>query len=307
MAVFQIFSQAEQRRYYAHVCSKASIFMIFVIALTFIPPFFIAYRSYGFWLRVDNYEEQPQVQFKHQLLVTMETSDSYITWSTFQNYNQLQQANLRIPVLQSREADNNGDGVRDELQLKLEMPLLDTEHIQAVQLILIFDYMLSKFSTMQMESMGYLRHESIFPGGQLKVIGDLLLVQRQPLAHRGLDTRFNTSIFDRNSLFLDAFDLSKVFTEYSSRNVTTLFQYNYPIWSKGRAAGSPFTLQATVRYPLTTVQYTPGLWQLFKWAWIQYFAILVVFIFVFNRIKAFVYQNQLVTTIVIPAFKEHKL
>ena len=45
--------------------------------------------------------------------------------------------------LQSREEDENGDGKYDALHLTLQMPLLDTEHIQAVKLLLTFDYKMS--------------------------------------------------------------------------------------------------------------------------------------------------------------------
>ena len=48
----------------------------------------------------------------------------------------------------------------------------------------------------------------------------------------------------------------------------------------------------------TSIRYTTGFWQLIKWAWIQYLAVLVIFLFVFDRIKTFIYQNQLVTTVV---------
>ena len=44
--------------------------------------------------------------------------------------------------------------------------------------------------------------------------------------------------------------------------------------------------------------YRPGLWQLLKMAWIQYLAILFIFLFVFGHVKTFVFENQLVNTIV---------
>lgn len=48
-----------------------------------------------------------------------------------------------------------------------------------------------------------------------------------------------------------------------------------------------------------------------KFAWIQYVSILLIFLWVFERIKRFVFQNQVVTTIpvtVMPqgeVYKEH--
>ena len=36
--------------------------------------------------------------------------------------------------------------------------------------------------------------------------------------------------------------------------------------------------------------------QMLKWAWVQYVAILVVFVYVFRQIKAFVFSNQILPT-----------
>jgi transmembrane protein 231 len=35
-----------------------------------------------------------------------------------------------------------------------------------------------------------------------------------------------------------------------------------------------------------------------KWGWIQYLAILLIFLYIFERVKIFVFRNQLVTTVV---------
>ena len=44
--------------------------------------------------------------------------------------------------------------------------------------------------------------------------------------------------------------------------------------------------------------YRPGFWQLLKHAWIQYLAILFIFIFIFGHVKLFIYENRLVATII---------
>ena len=47
MAVYEVFSHPELRRYKTHVCSKASLLLVIILGLTFIPPLFVVYRSYG--------------------------------------------------------------------------------------------------------------------------------------------------------------------------------------------------------------------------------------------------------------------
>ena len=69
------------------------------------------------------------------------------------------------------------------------------------------------------------------------------------------------------------------------------------VWSPGR--GSPqFVLSANVRYPVHTLQYTPGLWQVtnfpinrydtldiqvLKWGWVQYLSFLIISLYAAAR------------------------
>jgi transmembrane protein 231 len=58
--------------------------------------------SEGFWKREEYYREVPTVSFKKQFLVVfeLEQEGSFVTYSTYQRYNQLQQQNIRIPLIQ---------------------------------------------------------------------------------------------------------------------------------------------------------------------------------------------------------------
>lgn len=44
-----------------------------------------------------------------------------------------------------------------------------------------------------------------------------------------------------------------------------------------------------------------------KFAWIQYVSILLIFLWAFDRIKRFVFQNQVVTTIPVPVLAPGEL
>lgn len=300
MAVYEVFSHPELRRYKTQVCTKATFLQLFCIALTFIPPFLIAYRSHGFWQKVDVYQEQPDVHFKYALFVIMDTSrdGDYVAWSTYQNFNQLQMEHLRVPLVKATEEDTNDDGKFDKLKFQLDMPLLDTEQVHGVKVILLFDYLLRKYSYFQMESLAYIEYNSAVSGAKLEYVGDLVLQQREPLNHKGRDTRFNDSVIDEKSLYAEEYDFGRIFRKYSKRNVTTTLEQDYPVWISSRGANQPFVLEATIRYPEANVLYTPGFWQELKHGWIQYLAILLVFLFVFDRIKVFIFSNQLVSTMI---------
>jgi hypothetical protein len=47
MAVFEVFAHPEVRRYKTTIVSKAAVFQVFCVLITFIVPIIIAYRSGG--------------------------------------------------------------------------------------------------------------------------------------------------------------------------------------------------------------------------------------------------------------------
>ncbi|XP_049720939.1 transmembrane protein 231 isoform X2 [Loxodonta africana] len=277
MALYELFSHPAERSYRAGLCSKAALFLLLAAALTYVPPLLVAFRSHGFWLKRSSYEEQPTVRFQHQ----------------------------------TREEDKNQDGKMDVLHFKLELPMQSTEHVLGVQLILTFSYQLHRMSTFVMQSMAFLQSSFAVPGSQLYVNGDLKLQLKQPLSYGGLDVRYNVSVIDGTSPFASDYDLTHIVGAYQERNVTTFLMDPNPIWLVGRAAEAPFVINAVIRYPVEVIAYQPGFWEMIKFAWVQYVSILLIFLWVFERIKIFVFQNQVVTTIPVTAtsqgglYKEH--
>ncbi|XP_072135904.1 transmembrane protein 231 isoform X2 [Mobula birostris] len=265
MAIYEVFSHPSLIRYRTSIFTKATLFLLIVLALTYISPLLVAYRSHGFWLKVNTYEEQPNVRFQYQVLMIAATSTSgdFVAWSTFDNFNNLQGDHLRVPLV-------------------------------------------TRMSTFIMQSMAYVHFSSPISGAQLSVIGDLKLHQREPLKHRGLDTRYNLSVVNDDSPFASSFDLAAITASYQDRNVTTILANQYAVWTPVRAANVPFIIKAVVKYPVEIITYRPGFWELIKTAWIQYVSILLIFLWVFEKIKIFVFENKVLTTIMIPPFKQHQ-
>ncbi|XP_072024456.1 transmembrane protein 231-like [Amphiura filiformis] len=299
MAVYEVYSTPVLQRYKAGICTKTTLFMILAFLFTVIPPFLVAYRSEGFWLKEDFYREQPSVSFKHQIMMVLDLLDSsYLTWSTYQNYNQLQQDHLRVPLVKTREEDVNRDGRPDMLHYNIEVPLQDLEQVYSAKLILIFGYKLNRFSSVRMESMAYAYHTGPVPISLFNIEGELKLQLKEPLAHKGLDTRYDVPVINSESIFAGDYQLTTIFSNYARRNVTTKLQCDYPVVQTGRGAGQPLILKGTIHFPVETIPYVPGFWQVMKFAWIQYLAVLVLFIFIMERVKNFVFANQIVTTVV---------
>lgn len=86
--------------------------------------------------------------------------------------------------------------------------------------------------------------------------------------------------------------------------VSTVLDQPLVAWDSGYS--SNFTLEVEIQYPTLTVTYAPGFWQLIKFAWIQYLAIIVLFWWILGTVQSFVFQNQVILTIRKRGTKFHK-
>uniref|UniRef100_A0A8C5VX46 Transmembrane protein 231 n=1 Tax=Microcebus murinus TaxID=30608 RepID=A0A8C5VX46_MICMU len=122
--------------------------------------------------------------------------------------------------------------------------------------------------------------------------------------------QLHVSVINGTSPFACDYDLTHIVAAYQERNVTTILDDPNPIWLVGRAAEAPFVIDAVIRYPVEVISY-PLHERMIKFAWVQYVSILLIFLWVFERIKIFVFQNQVVTTVPANAmphgevYKEH--
>ena len=149
-----------------------------------------------------------------------------------------------------------------------------------------------RYSLLEMTGLIYLAGSGQ-AGRHLQVSGDLGLVQKQPLSYRGgRDSRYLPSPLPADR----PLDLGAVLRDYGARNVSVRLENEYVVWARGTGAES-FVLEANLNYPAHTVVYIPGFWHLIKWGWIQYLAILVVFVYLFNTVKNFVFSMQILPTI----------
>uniref|UniRef100_A0A2K5DN36 Transmembrane protein 231 n=1 Tax=Aotus nancymaae TaxID=37293 RepID=A0A2K5DN36_AOTNA len=306
MALYELFSHPVERSYRAGLCSKAALFLLLAAALTYIPPLLVAFRSHGFWLKRSSYEEQPTVRFQHQVLLVAllgPESGGFLAWSTFPAFNRLQGDRLRVPFVSTREEDRNQDGKMDMLHFKLELPLQSTEH--GFTCIISFNYHTAR--TVLSQPSSHLSHRCP-PCSLPPTLAFLLFLKpRKQLPPQGFcSCRPSVSVINGTSPFACDYDLTRIVAAYQERNVTTILSDPNPIWLVGRAADAPFVINAVIRYPVE-----PGFWEMVKLAWVQYVSILLIFLWVFERIKIFVFQNQVVTTIPVTAtprgevWKEH--
>ena len=218
-------------------------------------------------------------------------------YSSYPKFNYILGNSIRIPTIASTEYDANGDGRKDYLSLSVSLPLAKDEVIHKVQLLLLFDYRLHKHLNFHMQALANIQHDSSTPGFNFIAAGNLKFNQKIRFPNVGAFTKFNKPIFNTTSDALQSWDLAAVLGEYSARNVSTDFIGRYPVWRTGKTLGKPFKMNVKIFYPEELIRYQPGFLQMLKMAWMQYLAVLFVFVVVLRELKRFVFTNRLVRTL----------
>ena len=57
-----------------------------------------------------------------------------------------------------------------------------------------------------------------------------------------------------------------------------------------------FKIKTYIRYTEAKVEYIPGLWNVLKWAWVQYASALIIFIYLTEGLKTIVFGQRMIPT-----------
>ncbi|KAL3185170.1 hypothetical protein MRX96_031046 [Rhipicephalus microplus] len=275
MAVYTLFCEGVQRKYKASLCSKATVFIVFLSFATVVIPFIFAYKDLGFWKKIDQYQEQPEVRFKRRLIVVLEGGEGLVFWSSYPFLNS-HATGLSVPFVEDVEEDFDYDGKMDELSLGIQMPLPRKFDVLCVKILLLFDCRIATYTRVSYE-------------------GELRLHQKELLRPGSHDSRFEHSIITQDSSSMSSFSLDYILDLYSRRNVTTQLSSVQSTW-RAASNATHFFAKLRIKYPVEILWYRPGVWQVLKHAWTQYLAFLAIFLLLGERMKEFVFGNQILET-----------
>lgn len=146
----------------------------------------------------------------------------------------------------------------------------------------------------------------------VSVYADLGLAQSEALmcSKYGVATNNNQSIIEGESFQMHTLDyiIEKYYTKSKSKflclmlsifNIYTFFfsvktTINNILTTSNPITQDTFTMSLTVKYPEHKVYYKPRLWQIIKFAWIQYVAAYIIISWIIIQIKHYIFKNNLV-------------
>uniref|UniRef100_A0A5K4F5Z9 Transmembrane protein 231 n=1 Tax=Schistosoma mansoni TaxID=6183 RepID=A0A5K4F5Z9_SCHMA len=270
MALLEIYRCPVLREIHFPFFHIGTAFQLTITISSLIVPFFICYRSGGFWLQDSIYIEQPQIRFLKQVYIELKGSNqiSY-AWSTYTDLNSQFSSNLIIPHMSIQQLDDNYDGIYDKLKLKFQIPIED--QINSLYILLLFSYQLKERMNLIMQTPLIIQFDipNILGFCKYSMYGQLSLHQREPLLEGYMNTVYNV--------------------------ITLKIDPKYETWTLGSASYlDPLVLNLTLFYKPNKIWSHPNIFHMLWWGWIQYFPILLFSLYIGDRIKAFVYGHHLI-------------
>ncbi|XP_076039375.1 transmembrane protein 231 [Oratosquilla oratoria] len=292
--LFEIYKLPIFLKYRAPVFSATTFIYILINTLTIISPLIIIFRTRGLWKEISTQYEQPDVHFKHGVLLLLDTNNGPLVWSTFPNYNAMLDSLLRIPVVKTNENDVNYDGTKDELSVEVVIPLEPEELVYSVSLLLTFDVQLHHICEVALEGLAHFQYSSGLPGSAISFLGDLSLHQRMPLPSAGHFNLFDVPVLPYSSVQPEDWKVATILQKYWKRDVTSQLSNLYSTWQGG--IDSNFTIIAKLHYAKQNLSFYTTYWEMLKFAWIQYLALFVISYISFQRVIQWLITNQVIQT-----------
>ncbi|XP_045762364.1 transmembrane protein 231 [Maniola jurtina] len=295
MALYKLFSYSVEVQYKSRLLSKATLFTVITTILTIVLPFVVAYRSRGFWLKTSYFYEQPLIHSTYDYLLIAETDDPSVNIicgdAAFLDDDRLVDEENCVEI-QIQEDDINLDGKNDILKFKFDLIVPKGRIISSIILILGIDFQIRNVCPLQMQSLAVLTKEFSGQPSGFKYYGDLQIYQTSHLAclRNILDTSHNTSLFNHETYNTKNI-VDFILDEYLIREVTTVVNPIYARTQNGQTG--TMDLSINLRIAEMKFRYTPSLIQELKWAWPQYLSLLLIFYWLFERIRKFVFSNRL--------------
>ncbi|VDK88848.1 unnamed protein product [Litomosoides sigmodontis] len=254
----------------------------------------------GFWKKFGEFREQATVYYKQRFIVVLkgEAPNSYYVWSSYPLLNHAEEAHVRIAVVEECESDFNDDGKPDFIELNVTFPTEKKDKIRGIFYMFLLEYQLDQRSRFSMEAAVLDNLEHALASSSLTISGDLWLDQAAPFWSSDQDLNREGVLINESSLELTQYSPAVILTRYSFRNFTTFLKRKSVVWTSKPDGNDNFVLRLSIRIVEQQLFYRTGLLELLKWAWIQYFSIFIIVHYFINKLRQFLFENHLLSTIV---------
>ncbi len=292
----ELFSEPLRRRYYASYFSLAYLFFLTTVFILVGLPFFLSY-SPTFWLKTSSYRSQLKSTYSHKIIVTAEgPSGTVLAYSSMPSVNKFHDT-YRAMSVSTLPHDNNFDGIMDEFDIEISIPLRSGEEVSKVDVMVFFSTMVMGSSRMVFESPVHFTFSSGLSGSSVYASGNLDFLQSSPLPTRGgyVTMYENDDLLDP-TLVSGPIYISDLLPTVAARNYTQIFTNTHSYWTPATTNTDRFSIKTNIKIPVSDVLYIPAATEVLRNAWVTYVSIFIVTAFFLEKLCSFVYFHQIVDT-----------
>ncbi|GIL45719.1 hypothetical protein Vafri_2888 [Volvox africanus] len=305
----QVYKDPLCRRYYGNIIGEAALFRVASYLAAIVLAVVVAYATGGFWVRLKPTNAQPTVHYTNDALLIFEGQQSQqaLVWSTLETISTAFSDNFAPASVQVSEEDLNYDGKPDIINFSAS--IASSFPIHSVKALLQFKYSLTGNLQLDMSCLAYLTHSSPIQGSTLFTDGELVLQAKNQIGDRRYNSVYDVSILNSTTPSVQTavqptleLELQSILANYLSRNYTTLYTNDYPVWIGGTRNG--FELRMRIRIPPNqVVYYRPQTIEMLKFGWIQWLATFIVLWYLLQWVEWFVFAFRLVETRIVSDFQ----
>uniref|UniRef100_A0AAR5P5Q0 Transmembrane protein 231 n=1 Tax=Dendroctonus ponderosae TaxID=77166 RepID=A0AAR5P5Q0_DENPD len=293
MVMLEVFKETISVKYKAFLLSKATFITLVCDIITISLPFVLSYYSGGLWQKHNSLHLQPNVRFNGDFLLLAMSAQNQkpIVCSSFPYYKKYLGTLDACSTVKIREIDANLDNQVDALQFQTTIDLPEKMPIDAINIVLLLNYTLQEPCYFQMESAVIYQETNLRNVFQLSLYADLGLQQTESIkCSKNRLADMNLPI--GNAHHSEDYMFDNFVGNYASKKIKTTL--TNPITTYGSVKATSFGLNLNLKYPKHKIYYTPNLWQVCKFAWIQYIAIYIITAWLVSKIKSYIFMNNLV-------------
>uniref|UniRef100_A0A915MDN4 Transmembrane protein 231 n=1 Tax=Meloidogyne javanica TaxID=6303 RepID=A0A915MDN4_MELJA len=292
--------------YRASTLSFANIWHFFSFPLSAIIALFLTFATQGLWRRTNTYLERPIVHFNEQLFVLFEDEDGQVQhfWSPVTEWNERWSEYLTFPAFETSSLDVDDDGRPEEFQM---CPVIGKINRPSN----IYNAM-SMIGILQITQRGPLRSWGNLTQSPFQWASSTLNVRNATdSANNSSNDYFKT---DETNLLLDLNDDNlkikmdsaiwalqnyQIEQDFTLELVSSSHRWDIRSETPNDTESGSFHVNYRLRINEQIFYYRTDVWEMLKWAWIQFLAIYIVVRTLFNSLSAFLYQNQILETFIV--------
>ncbi|XP_062547074.1 transmembrane protein 231 [Armigeres subalbatus] len=326
MQLFSLHRKSIYVLYQNHLCSFSTLAIALVVLLSLVLPYcVISFINPGtLWDRYRLVHEQPKVRFSYQYLFLAEMVDGPgevnhqpITCSSFESYNILTERYQECNAVKATADDTNMDGKIDKLSASVTVSLADDSMGLAFYTFYFFlDAEVESNCHFSIPALVSLSKQippmQPFKSGTISHLGHLRASQSAslqcPFFMRNIKTHFNHNFHpNENFTTVDQFFPESILHKIELSNAAFFeFEQTRTQWSRDGSGVITIRVELMIGgedSQKTALMYNASLWQKVAQFWVQYCSVLVVFLWMADKLKDWLFDGYWIRAMMVTPWK----